>query len=174
MTDRSTVRRAFVSLPCHLVIINYTGPILNQIHFTEHLFVWCLFLSHFFESLILPPSESGAISLVSCSERNLKGSGINKRKASQTKLQWGFGRHAGSGAMCTHKRSLWEWWCSVFLWSTHTVTHITIPHAAMVHRDKVDYAYIFNTVVHKYVFLMESSLNFSWCSPHLLEVNVNC
>ena len=33
---------------------------------------------------------------------HLKGSGINKRKVSQTKLQRGFGRH-GSGAMCTQR-----------------------------------------------------------------------
>lgn len=45
----------------------------------------------------------GSILLVSCGEKNLKGSGINKRKAKQTKAQQDFGRHAGSGAVCTHK-----------------------------------------------------------------------
>lgn len=55
------------------------------------------------EPLSLTLSESMAITLVSCRERNLKGSRINKSKVSQTKLQRGFGRHAGSGAMCAHK-----------------------------------------------------------------------
>lgn len=47
--------------------------------------------------------KSWAITLVSCRQKNLKGSGINKRTASQSKLQQGFSRHASSGAMPTHK-----------------------------------------------------------------------
>lgn len=41
--------------------------------------------------------------LRSAAERNLKGSGMNKRKTGSTKLQRGFGGCAGSGAMCPHK-----------------------------------------------------------------------
>lgn len=55
------------------------------------------------ESLSIPLSESRSITLVSCRETNLKGSGVNKRKASPTKLKRGIGRRAGSGAVCAHK-----------------------------------------------------------------------
>lgn len=86
MIDRSSVRRA------HLVVFQLPRPCLNRIYFTQHLSV-CLVSVYLplslSESLSLPDSESGdgAAALVSCRERNLKGSGINKRRASQTKLQ---------------------------------------------------------------------------------------
>lgn len=99
------VLRAFVSLPSLLLICQLPWLRSKLTLHSTCLFVWCLSISHFL-SLSLFCSlfgECGAIALVSCRDRNLKGSGINKRKASQTKLQWGFGRHASSGATCAHK-----------------------------------------------------------------------
>lgn len=94
-------------------------------------------------ALLLP--AFGSIPVVSCGERNLKGSGINKRKANQTKLQQDFGRHAGSGALCTHKElsvSLVVLHIPVEYSLSHTLarTHATITDTwgGEIHKDKVD------------------------------------
>lgn len=121
------MKKAFVSLPSHLVTCQLRRPHSqpNSLHRA------LVSLSGVRPSPTLPPRVWSA--LVSCrgreSERERKppkGSGINKRKASQTKLQWGFGRRANSGPTCAHKE------LSV---SPHSHAGFTITHAGMVHRD---------------------------------------
>lgn len=153
-----------MSLLAYLVNVSYHGPLLNQI---DRALSVCLptvlSISHLlsmslFRSLFL---ECGAIPLVSCRERNLKGSGINKRKASQTKLQRGFGRHAGSGAVCAHKE-LSVRAVVLRIPVEHSLSY-TLSHALQSHTYKqftelnLTECIIFNLVVHK--------LSFHWVIP---------
>lgn len=85
--------------------------------------VACLSLSPN-ESVLLPLLIYRANPLVSCRLKILKGSGINKSKANQTKLQQGFGSHGGSVVVCAHRELSVSVevlripvWCS--LWHTH-------------------------------------------------------